>query len=75
MTVAVFAGFQILLVLDLGEFQNFARLWFWWNSSQNSQKFWEIHGFPVMFTKHFLQDFQSRPWGVCVDISGIAQYG
>ena len=37
--------------------------WFSWNSGQNSQNFGEIRGFPVMLTKHFLQDFQCRPWG------------
>ena len=31
-------------------------------------KIWrKIYGFPVMLTKHLLQDFQCRPWG-CVDI-------
>ena len=68
MAVAVFAGFQTLLILDLGNsriLQEFK--WFLWNSSQNSQNFGENHGFPVMLTKHFLQDFQCRPWG-CVDI-------
>ena len=66
MTVAAFAGFQTLLVLNLGEsriLQHFE--WFSWNSGQNSQNFGEIHGFPVMLSKHFLQDFQCRPWGVC----------
>ena len=37
--------------------------WFTWNSSQNSQNFVEIHGFPVRITQHFIQDFQCRPWG------------
>ena len=37
-TVAVYAGFQTLLIQNLGEFQNFAKFeWFSWNSSQNSQ--------------------------------------
>ena len=30
----------------------------------------EIHGFPVKLTKHFLQNFQCRPWGWI--LSGIA---
>ena len=65
MTVAVFAGFQTLLILNIGEFQNFAKLS--WNSNQNSQNFGEIHRFPVKLTKHFVQDFQWCRWG-CVDI-------
>ena len=48
------------------EFQNFTRLWmifvkFRWKF----QKFWGNSWFPVKFTKHFLQDFQCRSWGVC----------
>ena len=39
--------------------------WFSWNSGQNSQNFGEIHGFPVMLTKHFLQD---SVHGWCVGI-------
>ena len=62
MTVAVFAGFQTLLIVNLGNsriLQYFE--WFSWNSSQNSQNLGGIHGFPVMLAKHFLQDFQCRP--------------
>ena len=44
--------------------------WFSWNSVKNSQNFGKIHGFPVMLTKHFLQD--SSMGGVLV-FSGIAQ--
>ena len=66
MTVAVFAEFQTFLILNIGEFQNFGKLlMIFVESGQNSQNFGEIHGFPVKLTKHLLQDFQCRPWGVC----------
>ena len=70
MTIAVFAGFQTLLILNIGEFQNFARLC---AIPVRIHKV-EIHGFPVKLTKHFLQDFQCRPWGEGWIFSGIAQY-
>ena len=66
MTVAVFAGFLTLLILNLGESRILEYFkWFSWNSGQNSQSLEEIYLFPVMLTKHFLQDFQCRPLGVC----------
>ena len=65
MTVAVIAGFQTLLILDVGGnsriWQDFQ--WFLWNSSQNSQNFGEIHGFPVMLTKHFFTRFPMSSMG------------
>ena len=63
-TVAVYAGFQTLLIQNLGEFQilqNFE--WFSGNSGQNSQNLGEINGIPVRLTEHLLKDFQCRPWG------------
>ena len=49
--------------------------WFSMNSGQNSQNFGEIYRIPVRLTEHLLQDFQCRPWGVCVDIFWkIAKY-
>ena len=59
MTVAVFAGFQTLENSRILQYFE----WFSWKSGQNSQNLEEIYGLPVMLTKHFLQDFQCRPWG------------
>ena len=65
MTVAVFAGFQSLIILNTGEIPEFCKTFNDFREIPSKfTKFWEIHGIPVKLTKHFLQDFQFRPW-VC----------
>ena len=61
-TIAVYAGFQILLIQILGKFQNFARF----RIPVKIHKILWNRGIPVRLTEHFLQDFQCRPWCVCV---------
>ena len=63
MTMAVFAGFQTLLIPNIGEFcktlNDFRGI-----PVKIHKILGEIHGFPVNPNKHFLQDFHCRPWGV-----------
>ena len=51
MTVAIFVGFQTLLILNIGEFQNFAKLLMIFVEFRSKfTKFGGTHGFPVELT-------------------------
>ena len=64
MTVAVFEGFQTLLILNIGEFQNFAKL--------N-----DFRGIPVKLHKILgkFMDFQSCSLSIFYRISNVVHVG
>ena len=74
MTVAVFVGFQTLLILNIREFQTFARLLMIFVEFQS--KFIRVWGKFMDFQSSLLSIFcriSNVVHGGCVDIFGIAQ--
>ena len=70
MTITVLAGFQTLLILNLGENSRILQYFEWlpWNSGQTSENFGEIMDFQSCLPSIFYRISNVVLWGGYVDI-------